>query len=117
MSELTSWSQKGHAQSTKLEGFKEYHRVKAKRLDSQVKSKKKRLEAELSKASVEAVKPEAEIRFSLGTNQRVGKRLLETKHLSLKFDKRTLFNDVHITAQFGDKIAITGKNGSGKTSF
>lgn len=117
MSELTSWSQKGHAQSTKLEGFKEYHRVKAKRLDSQVKSKKKRLEAELSKASVEAVKPEAEIRFSLGTNQRVGKRLLEIKHLSLKFDKRTLFNDVNITAQFGDKIAITGKNGSGKTSF
>ncbi|KGR82421.1 ribosomal protection-like ABC-F family protein [Lysinibacillus boronitolerans] len=117
MSELTSWSQKGHAQSTKLEGFKEYHRVKAKRLDSQVKSKKKRLEAELSKASVEAVKPEAEIRFSLGTNQRVGKRLLETKHLSLKFDKRTLFNDVNITAKFGDKIAITGKNGSGKTSF
>lgn len=117
MSELTSWSQKGHAQSTKLEGFKEYHRVKAKRLDSQVKSKKKRLEAELSKASVEAVKPEAGIRFSLGTNQRVGKRLLETKHLSLKFDKRTLFNDVNITAQFGDKIAITGKNGSGKTSF
>lgn len=117
MSELTSWSQKGHAQSTKLEGFKEYHRVKAKRLDSQVKSKKKRLEAELAKTRVEAVEPEAEIRFSLGTNQRVGKRLLEIKHLSLKFGERILFNDVNITAQFGDKIAITGKNGSGKTSF
>lgn len=117
MSELTSWSQKGHAQSTKLEGFKEYHRVKAKRLDSQVKSKKKRLEAELAKTRVEAVEPEAEIRFSLGTNQRVGKRLLEIKHLTLKFGERMLFNDVNITAQFGDKIAITGKNGSGKTSF
>ncbi len=80
MQELTAWSQKGHAQSTKLEGFKEYHRVKAKRLDSQVKSKKKRLEAELEKARVEAVKPEAEIRFSLGTHQRVGKRFLETKN-------------------------------------
>jgi len=117
MSELTSWSQKGHTQSTKLEGFKEYHRVKAKRLDSQVKSKKKRLEAELAKTRVEAVEPEAEIRFSLGTNQRVGKRLLEIKHLTLKFGERILFNDVNITAQFGDKIAITGKNGSGKTSF
>ncbi|MGR6904245.1 ribosomal protection-like ABC-F family protein [Lysinibacillus capsici] len=117
MSELTSWSQKGHTQSTKLEGFKEYHRVKAKRLDSQVKSKKKRLEAELAKTRVEAVEPEAEIRFSLGTNQRVGKRLLEIKHLTLKFGERMLFNDVNITAQFGDKIAITGKNGSGKTSF
>ena len=48
--------------------------MKAKRLDSQVKSKKKRLEAELAKTRVEAVEPEAEIRFSLGTNQRVGKR-------------------------------------------
>lgn len=117
MQELTAWSQKGHAQSTKLEGFKEYHRVKAKRLDSQVKSKKKRLEAELEKAKVEAVKPESEIRFSLGTNQRVGKRFLETKNVSLLFDDRLLFNDVNITAQFGDKIAITGTNGSGKTSF
>ncbi|MGE7795649.1 ribosomal protection-like ABC-F family protein [Lysinibacillus fusiformis] len=117
MQELTAWSQKGHAQSTKLEGFKEYHRVKAKRLDSQVKSKKKRLEAELEKAKVEAVKPESEIRFSLGTNQRVGKRFLETKNVSLRFDDRLLFKDVNVTAQFGDKIAITGTNGSGKTSF
>ncbi|MFF6016770.1 ribosomal protection-like ABC-F family protein [Lysinibacillus fusiformis] len=117
MQELTAWSQKGHAQSTKLEGFKEYHRVKAKRLDSQVKSKKKRLEAELEKAKVEAVKPESEIRFSLGTNQRVGKRFLETKNVSLRFDDRLLFKDVKVTAQFGDKIAVTGTNGSGKTSF
>lgn len=117
MQELTAWSQKGHAQSTKLEGFKEYHRVKAKRLDSQVKSKKKRLEAELEKARVEAVKPEAEIRFSLGTHQRVGKRFLETKNVSLHFNDRVLFKDVNVTAQFGDKIAITGINGSGKTSF
>jgi len=98
-------------------GFKEYHRVKAKRLDSQVKSKKKRLEAELEKAKIEAVKPESEIRFSLGTNQRVGKRFLETKNVSLLFDDRLLFKDVNITAQFGDKIAVTGTNGSGKTSF
>lgn len=117
MQELTAWSQKGHTQSTKLEGFKEYHRVKAKRLDSQVKSKKKRLEAELEKAKVEAVKPESEIRFSLGTNQRVGKRFLETKNVSLHFDDRLLFKDVNVTAQFGDKIAVTGTNGSGKTSF
>ncbi|KGA81912.1 elongation factor 3 [Lysinibacillus fusiformis] len=117
MQELTAWSHKGHAQSTKLEGFKEYHRVKAKRLDSQVKSKKKRLEAELEKAKVEAVKPESEIRFSLGTNQRVGKRFLETKNVSLRFDDRLLFKDVNVTAQFGDKIAVKGTNGSGKTSF
>ncbi len=42
--ELSSWSQKAHAQSTKQEGVKEFYRVKAKRMDAQVKSKRKRLE-------------------------------------------------------------------------
>ena len=50
MNELTSWSKKAHAQSTKQEGFKEYYRVKAKRMDAQVKSKRKRLEKELRKS-------------------------------------------------------------------
>lgn len=36
--ELSSWSQKAHAQSTKQEGVKEFYRVKAKRMDAQVKS-------------------------------------------------------------------------------
>ncbi len=36
--------EKAHDQSTKKEGFKEYHRVKAKRTDAQIKSKQKRLE-------------------------------------------------------------------------
>ena len=39
--ELSSWSQKAHAQSTKQEGVKEFYRVKAKRMDAQVKSKRK----------------------------------------------------------------------------
>lgn len=117
MQALTSWSQKAHAQSTKQEGFKEYHRVKAKRMDSQIKSKKKRLEKELAKNKVEENAPEDEIRFTLGTNQRVGKRMLETKRLKMRFEERLLFQDVNLTAKFGDKIAITGTNGSGKTTL
>ena len=117
MQALTSWSQKAHAQSTKKEGFKEYHRVKAKRMDAQIKSKKKRLEKELAKNKIEAVAPEDEIRFTLGTNQRVGKRMLETKRLKMHFEERLLFQDVNLTAKFGDKIAITGTNGSGKTTL
>ncbi|GLC89528.1 ribosomal protection-like ABC-F family protein [Lysinibacillus piscis] len=115
--ELTTWSQKGHAESTKQEEFKEYHRVKAKRLDSQVKSKQKRLANELAKERVEAVVPDEEIRFTLGTNQRVGKRFLELKHVTKSYQQRLLWRDVHLTAQFGDKIAIVGANGSGKTTL
>jgi len=117
MKELTSWSQKAHAQSTKQEGFKEFYRVKAKRMDSQVKSKKKRLEKELAKVKIEAVEPEEEIRFSLDTNQRVGKRFLETKSLTKCFEQRALLKDVNLIAKFGEKIAIIGTNGSGKTTL
>ena len=53
MNEFTSWSKKAHAQSTKKEFVKEYYRVKAKRMDAQVKSKQKRLEKELEKIKVE----------------------------------------------------------------
>ncbi|WP_285397189.1 ribosomal protection-like ABC-F family protein [Lysinibacillus sp. fls2-241-R2A-57] len=117
MQQLTSWSHKAHAQSTKKEGFKEFYRVKAKRMDSQVKSKKKRLEKELAKAKVEAVEPEEEIRFSIDTDQRGGERFLETKHLMKCFEQRVLFKDVNLIAKFGEKIAITGSNGSGKTTL
>ncbi|HDR4886334.1 TPA: ABC-F family ATP-binding cassette domain-containing protein, partial [Bacillus cereus] len=79
--ELSSWSQKAHAQSTKQEGMKEFYRVKAKRMDAQVKSKRKRLEKELEKAKVERVKEEYSVEFSIQANKKVGKRFLEVKQL------------------------------------
>ncbi|MED4350869.1 ABC-F type ribosomal protection protein [Schinkia azotoformans] len=117
INELTSWSKKAHAQSTKKEGFKEYYRVKAKRMDSQVKSKQKRLEKELEKAKVERVEPEYTVRFSMKANTKVGKRFLEVKNLSKAFDGRTLFKDVNFTIQHGEKLALIGPNGSGKTTL
>ncbi|QDQ00959.1 ABC-F type ribosomal protection protein [Lysinibacillus fusiformis] len=117
MKELTTWSQKAHAQSTKQEGFKEHYRVKAKRMDAQVKSKKKRLEKELAKAKVDRVEPDAEIQFAFENSQRVGKRFLELKHVTKCFENRLLFKDVNLTIQYGEKIAIIGPNGSGKTTL
>lgn len=117
MNELTSWSQKGHAQSTKKEGTKEYWRVKAKRMDSQVKSKRKRLEKELEKAKVERVEPEYDVRFTIENNNKVGKRFLEVKDLSKNFEGRVLFNNGNFTLLHGEKISITGPNGSGKTTL
>ena len=68
--ELSSWSQKAHAQSTKQEGVKEFYRVKAKRMDAQVKSKRKRLEKELEKTKVERVKEEYSVEFSIQANKK-----------------------------------------------
>ncbi|WP_338448058.1 ABC-F type ribosomal protection protein [Niallia oryzisoli] len=117
MHELTSWSNKAHAQSTKQEGFKEYHRVKAKRLDSQVKSKRKRLEKELEQAKVERLEPDYQVQFSLKANNKIGKRFLEVKDLSKFFDGLALFKNVNFTIQHGERVAIIGPNGSGKTTL
>ncbi|MBW3112707.1 MULTISPECIES: ribosomal protection-like ABC-F family protein [Bacillaceae] len=117
MKELTSWSEKAHAQSTKQEGYKEYYRVKAKRTDSQVKSKQKRLERELEKTKIEEVEKEHSVRFSIQSTHRTGKRLIEVKGLKKSFEGRTLFENANFTIQHGEKVAITGPNGSGKTTL
>ncbi len=117
MNELTSWSHKAHAQSTKKEGMKEYYRVKAKRMDAQVKSKRKRLEKELEKTKVERVEQDYSVRFSIQANKRVGKRFLEVKNVRKAFGDRLLFDHVHFTIQHGEKIALVGPNGCGKSTL
>lgn len=117
LKELTSWSKKAHAQSTKQEGFKEFYRVKAKRMDAQVKSKRKRLEKELEKAKVEQVAPEYEVNFTLKAKEKHGKRFLEVKNLKKTFEDKTLFKNVNFTIQHGEKIALVGPNGGGKTTL
>jgi macrolide transport system ATP-binding/permease protein len=117
LNEITSWSEKAHAQSTKKEGFKEYYRVKAKRMDAQVKSKQKRLEKELEKAKVKPVESEYNVRFSIKANNKVGKRFLEVKNVTKSFEGRTLFKNVNFTIQHGERVSIIGPNGSGKTTL
>lgn len=117
INELTSWSQKAHAQSTKQEGFKEFYRVKAKHMDAQVKSKRKRLEKELEESKVERVEEDHHVRFSLDANGKGGKRFLEVKNLKKSFGERRIFQQVNFTIQNGEKIALLGPNGCGKTTF
>lgn len=117
MKELTSWSNKAHAQSTKKEGFKEFYRVKAKRMDAQVKSKRKRLEKELEKNKVERVEQDYSVQFSIHANKKVGKRFLEVKNVRKTFRERLIFENVNFTIQHGEKIACIGPNGCGKTTL
>lgn len=117
MHNLTSWSQKAHTQSTKQEGFKEHYRTKAKRMDTQVKSKQKRLERELQREKVEPVEPEYTVRFSIQSDHKKGKRFLEIKNVTKSFNGRTLFKNVNFTIQHGEKVSIIGPNGSGKTTL
>lgn len=117
ISELQSWSQKAHKQSTKKEGFKEYYRVKAKKMDQQIQSKRKRLEKELEERKVDRVIEDAEVKFTLEANKKIGKRFLEVRNLSKSYNGRVLFKDASFTIKHGEKIAVCGANGSGKTTL
>ncbi|MDN3436710.1 ABC-F type ribosomal protection protein [Planococcus sp. APC 3900] len=117
MDELTSWSHKAHAESTKQEGYKEHYRLKAKRMDKQVKSKQKRLEKELEKINAEPLEPAYEVNFSMKATHKTGKRFLEAKGLSKSFDGNLLFDQADFTILHGEKVAIEGPNGSGKTTL
>ncbi|EIM08195.1 ATP-binding cassette efflux transporter [Planococcus antarcticus DSM 14505] len=117
MDELTSWSHKAHAESTKQEGAKEYYRMKAKRMDKQVKSKEKRLEKELEKVNADAPEPEYEVSLSMNAAHKTGKRFLEVKDLSKAFGGKLLFEKAGFTIMHGEKVAIEGPNGSGKTTL
>lgn len=117
LDQLSSWSEKAHSQSTKKEGFKEYHRVKAKRTDAQIKSKQKRLQKELDRIDAKPVEEEYDVHFSMTANQKVGKRFLEVKNLTKSYGERILFQDAYFTIQHGEKIALTGPNGAGKTTL
>ncbi|WP_226676791.1 ribosomal protection-like ABC-F family protein [Mesobacillus jeotgali] len=125
MANLKNWSEKAHRDSTKQGlaserrqiGFKEYHRVKAKKMDNQIKSKMKRLNQELEKNEVTVPKEEAKVRFEFQDSRKKGKRILEARKLSKSFGSRCLFEESHFYMNHGERMALLGPNGSGKTTL
>ncbi|MCZ8534497.1 ribosomal protection-like ABC-F family protein [Psychrobacillus psychrodurans] len=117
ITELKNWSTKAHAESTKQEFNKEYYRVKAKKMDVQIRSKKKRLELELTKNTVDKPDQEKEVSFSIDGNKKKGKRVIEVKNLRKDFEKRTLFQNTSFTILAGERVGLLGSNGSGKSTF
>lgn len=120
MDQLTAWSEKAHQTSTMQGrdfGNKEYHRVKAKNRDKQVKSKMKRLQSELEKNKIDKPLEEAKVRFQFDTKGNRGKRIIEAKGLTKTFDERSLFRDSHFYINNGERIGLLGENGCGKTTL
>ena len=125
MANLKNWSEKAHRDSTKQGsaserrqiGYKEYHRMKAKKMDNQIKSKMKRLNQELEKNEVKAPKEEAKVRFEFQNSRKKGKRIIEASELSKSFGSRCLFDKSHFYMNHGERMALLGKNGSGKTTL
>jgi macrolide transport system ATP-binding/permease protein len=120
MEQLKSWSDKAHQTSTKQSrdyGYKEYHRAKAKKRDTQVKSKMKRLQNELEKNKIEKPLEEAAVRFQFENHGKRGKRIIEAKNLGKGFTDESLFHESHFYINHGERIGLLGENGCGKSTL
>lgn len=56
-------------------------------------------------------------KIQLDTTARSGKIVFEIEHASYEVEGKTLLKDFSTTIQSGDKIALVGPNGCGKTTF
>ena len=65
----------------------------------------------------EKPKTEKTMRATFGEKDFSGDVVFETKNVSKSFDDRTLFSDVDLLVEGGERIAILGDNGTGKTTF
>lgn len=121
INELENWSTKAHADSTKkgagLMGGKEYFRMKAKKKDIQIRSKRKRLETELKKNHIEQPKEVSKVTFDVKGRQKKGSRVLELKDVRKDFGAKELFSQLSFTVQSRERIALIGANGTGKSTL
>lgn len=97
-------------------GLKEGKRVRARKLDRQAKNDIRRLERQ--RQGREA-KPKAErrLQFEIASAGPLGHRIIEAADLAKGYQGRRLFTDSRFYVSRGEKVAIFGPNGCGKTTL
>jgi len=91
--------------------YRMYNREKSIKL---AESREKRLE---KMERLEKPVNEQKVRFSFETRRRTGDDVMFAKELSKGFDGRTLFENFNLHLRAGDRVALIGANGVGKTTL
>ena len=91
--------------------YRQFNREKSIRL---AESREKRLE---KIERLEKPKDESAIRFKFDTRRRTGEDVLMVEELKKGFDGRVLFDHVKMHLRSGDRIALIGDNGVGKSTL
>ena len=60
---------------------------------------------------------EGQVRFSFDVRRRSGEEALEVTELSKGFEGRTLFENLNFSLRTGDRVALIGSNGVGKSTL
>lgn len=66
---------------------------------------------------IQSSKFQREVNFTFRTGARSGDKVLMLENVGIRFPERTLFNDAQMELRRGDRVALLGKNGVGKTSL
>jgi ATPase subunit of ABC transporter with duplicated ATPase domains len=89
------------------------HKAKARQATSRMK--------QIEKLKVEDVKPSSRqypfIRFLVDPKENLHRLAVEAKHLSKSWGEKTLFRNLDLSIEAGEKVAIIGPNGVGKTTL
>ena len=91
--------------------YRRFNREKSIRL---AESREKRLE---KIERLERPQEEGSVHFRFETRRRTGDDVLQTDRLQKGFGDRVLFRDLNIHVKAGDRIALIGDNGTGKSTL
>ncbi len=66
---------------------------------------------------VDKPKTKSQMNLDIKTGERSGKLVIKANNLSKKFDDKTLFNQAELLVLYGERVAMIGPNGCGKSTF